>query len=240
MGMRDPRPAPVAAIVGAVGGVLLVIGSFLTWARGSVDIGALARLLAARLKVDPATLLARMPTGNLSRSASGFDLDGEWALGAGIVIVALAVIVIARADFGKIGGGLMIVGGLVGGGVALYDVSRLNEAKDQALAGAGPALAAAGIDAGAVGGIIKLSAGIGIFVCVAGGIVALIGGVMLAAQRPAPTGAPGPPGGPPPIGTGFESSSAAMPPSPSAPVSSVPASPPASTEGPREPGTPAG
>jgi hypothetical protein len=237
MTTRVSRPTPVAAIVGAAGGLIMVIGSFLTWAKGSVDAGALARLLAARLHVDPATILTRMPTGQLSRSASGLDLDGEWALAAGIVIVAVAVIVFARGDFGRVAGGLMIVGALVGGGVAVYDISRLNDAKDQALAGARPALAAAGIDAGALGGIIRLSAGIGVYLCVAGGIVALVAGVMLTAQRPILADAARTPEGGRPDGTGFETSPSIGPTPPAAPE--PPSSPPTVAEEPHDPGTPA-
>jgi hypothetical protein len=219
-----PSPSP-AAIVGIIGGALLVLGSFLTWATASVDLDALAKALG----VDPA-LLQGAATGTKSFSVGGMDsgADGTFTLIAGIVAVAVAVVLILKADLKKPMGAVLVVAGLIGGGVALYDLSKVNDVKQEAIDAAGGSLAAAGIDTGVLDDVFDVSAGIGIWVCIAGGLVAIIGGGMAFAAKSAPAMT----GGASTMGSGFD----APPPAPTAPMPS--AEPAAAMPPPGEPAAP--
>jgi hypothetical protein len=211
-------PSP-AAIVGIVGGAVLVIGSFLTWATASINIDALANAIG----VDPALLQGAVP-GSRSFSVQGMDsgADGTFTLIAGIAAVVVAIVLIMKADLKKPMGAILIIAGLVGGGVALYDLSKVNDVKQEAIDAAGGGLAAAGIDAGVLDEVFDVSAGIGIWVCIAGGLIAIVGGAMAFAAKPAPAMAGGPAA---PMGSGFDAPSAA-PAAPSTPVAPEPVAPP--------------
>ncbi len=213
-------PSP-AAIVGIVGGAVLVIGSFLTWATASINIDALANAIG----VDPALLQGAVP-GSTSFSVKGMDsgADGTFTLIAGIAAVVVAIVLIMKADLKKPMGAILIIAGLVGGGVALYDLSKVNDVKQEAVDAAAGGLAAAGIDAGVLDEVFDVSAGIGIWVCIAGGLIAIVGGVMAFAAKPAPAMAGGPAA---PMGSGFDAPSAA-PAAPSTPVAPEPVAPSAS------------
>ena len=213
-------PSP-AAIVGIVGGAVLVIGSFLTWATASINIDALANAIG----VDPALLQGAVP-GSTSFSVKGMDsgADGTFTLIAGIAAVVVAIVLIMKADLKKPMGAILIIAGLVGGGVALYDLSKVNDVKQEAVDAAGGGLAAAGIDAGVLDEVFDVSAGIGIWVCIAGGLIAIVGGVMAFAAKPAPAMAGGPTA---PMGSGFDAPSAA-PTAPSTPAAPEPVAPSAS------------
>ena len=68
------------AIVAIVGGIMLAIGSFLTWATVSVDTTALLNKLADTLGVS-ADQLQGVPTDSFSQSVSGWDgSDGKITL----------------------------------------------------------------------------------------------------------------------------------------------------------------
>ncbi len=181
MEARTARPsAPV--IVGLIGGVLLVIGSFLTWASVSVNVGALAELLG----VDEAVLQGAIP-GETSRTLSGMSspADGIWTLIAGLVVLGSAVVVMIRPDM-RLAAGAMIVAGLVGIGWTVYDLTQINDVRDEALGSFAAALQGAGVDVGTGEGLVDVSAGIGLWGALVGGIVALIAGAMvLMSARPA-------------------------------------------------------
>ena len=86
-GSMDARPAakasPVPMILGIVGGALLFIGSFLTWATVSIDVTKFAK----RLGVDPALIQGAI--GDTSQSFSGMHDggDGIFTLIAGLVVI---------------------------------------------------------------------------------------------------------------------------------------------------------
>jgi hypothetical protein len=164
-------------IVGIVGAVLLVLGTFLTWATVSIDLGR----FAAALGVDEATLSAAI-TGPTSRSASGLSdgADGIFTLIAGLVVIGLAFLLRAKPAARKPIGLGIVLAGLVGAGVALYDISQVNDVRDSALGGLSAALAGTGIGADVLDGVVNVSTGIGIWLCVVGGVVAIVAGLMAA------------------------------------------------------------
>jgi hypothetical protein len=175
-------------IVGIVGAVLLVIGSFLTWATVSIDVAK----FASALGVDEATLGAAI-TGPTSKAASGLSdgADGIFTLIAGLVVVALAFLLRAKPAARKPIGLGIVLAGLVGAGVALYDISQVNDVRDSALGGLNAALAGAGIGSDALDGVVNVSTGIGIWICVIGGVIAIVAGVMAAFGGAPPTEAIG-------------------------------------------------
>ena len=209
----------VPMILGIVGGAMLFLGSFLTWATVSIDVTKFAQALG----VDPALLQGAV--GSTSQSFSGMhdSGDGIFTLIAGLVVIVLAVVVFLKADLGKIMGALMIVAGAIGAGVAIYDLSRVNNVKDDALNGVAGQLQSAGIDPGVLDGVIKVAAGIGIYVCAIGGIVAVVAGIMAlmnkSSSAPAMTSSMGTAAEPQPV------ASTRRRPRPAAPMSSTPAAP---------------
>jgi tryptophan-associated transmembrane protein len=151
-------PTPVAGILGVVGGALLALGSFLTWAE--------------------------VTGGGTSVTAKGVDgSDGYITLVAGLVAV-VAGIMMARGTR-RVLAVLVILAGIVGGGIGLYDALT---AKDSVLDAAAEELAPtfgasaqevrAALDQAIDAGQLSVSISIGLYVVIVGGVVALVGGIV--------------------------------------------------------------
>jgi hypothetical protein len=151
-------PTPVAGILGVVGGALLALGSFLTWAE--------------------------VTGGGTSVTAKGVDgSDGYITLVAGLVAV-VAGIMMARGTR-RVLAVLVILAGIVGGGIGLYDALT---AKDSVLDAAAEELAPtfgasaqevrAALDQAIDAGQLSVSISIGLYVVIGGGVVALVGGIV--------------------------------------------------------------
>jgi hypothetical protein len=150
---------PVAGILGVIGGALLALGSFLAWAEVS--------------------------GGGTSVTAKGVDgSDGYITLVAGLVAV-VAGIVIATGTGRVLAAVLVILAGIVGGGIGLYDALT---AKDSVLDAAAEELAPSFeasaqevrtvLDQAIDAGQLSVSIGIGLYVVIGGGVVALAGGIL--------------------------------------------------------------
>ena len=176
------------AIVAIVGGIMLAIGSFLTWATVSVDTTALINKLAETLGLPPEQLQG-LSTDSFSNSVSGWDgSDGKITLVVGVIIIIAAIVIFAKPRLRVAMGVVMIVAGLVGGGVAAYDASRVkdvaNDAEAAAVAAAGSELEGSGLSVGDFfEGAFDVTAGVGLWVCIAGGVIALVGGVLALRER---------------------------------------------------------
>jgi len=151
-------PTPVAGILGVVGGALLALGSFLTWAEVS--------------------------GGGTSVTAKGVDgLDGYITLVAGLVAI-VAGVMMARGTR-RVLAVLVILAGIVGGGIGLYDALT---AKDSVLDAAAEELAPtfgasaqevrAALDQAIDAGQLSVSISIGLYVVIGGGVVAVVGGIL--------------------------------------------------------------
>jgi len=251
------------AIVAIVGGIMLAIGSFLTWATVSVDTTALLNKLADTLGVS-ADQLQGVPTDSFSQSVSGWDgSDGKITLVVAIIIIIAAILMFAMPRIRKAMGVIVILAGLVGGGVAVYDATRVkdvaNDAESAAASAAGSGLDQLGLSADDIfDGVFDVTAGIGLWVCIAGGVVALVGGVLALRERPgastaamaATTATTSTTAAPAAAGTGFDAppapaSTALTEPAPTAeppPVAEpppAPVAPPAPTPPETPPATPA-
>lgn len=216
---------PAAAILGIVGGAILVIGSVLPWAKVSLDLEEFAQVLG----VDP-SLMEGLGV-QTSQSVGGLDADGKITLVAGIVVLVCAAILLARAMSWL--GVVMLLGGLAGGGMALYDIVSKDRQLDDALAGAGPQLESIGLSADTFKQVFTVSFSIGIYLCVVGGVLALIAGAMAlrSPSEPGMVAAPAP-GAP---GTGFDP---APPATPAGPIAPTPYDPPPPSPSPIPPAAP--
>lgn len=161
-----PPRAPIGAILAIVGGALVVIGSFLSWAEFS---GA-----------------------GQSEVVSGVDMTDAWVtVVAGLVIVAVGIAATTAPHRP-----LAVAAGIVGAfgvGFGLFDALTLTDsaldsvAEETATATSVSfqelrALLDVLIDSGQIG----ISMGIGLYVVIAGGVIAVVGaGVQLAAAREA-------------------------------------------------------
>jgi len=150
--------APVGAILAIVGGALLAVGSFLAWAEVS--------------------------GGGTSVTAKGVDgSDGYITLAAGAVALLVGIAMTRQAR--RMLAVLVILAGIVGGGIGLYDALT---AKDSVLDAAAEELAPTfgasaeevrvALDQAIDAGQLSVSISIGLYVVIAGGVVALIGGIL--------------------------------------------------------------
>jgi hypothetical protein len=179
----------VAWILGVLGGAVMALGSFLAWAEVS--------------------------GGGTSVTARGVDgSDGYVTLVAGLVAV-VAGIVMARGTKRMLAV-LVIIAGIVGGGIGLFDALT---AKDSVLDAAAEELAASDgasaqqvrtvLDQAIDAGQLSVSISLGLYVVIGGGVVALAGGI-LGLQG---SGEPAAPAAPVTTIGGSDVPPAAMPPS---------------------------
>jgi len=177
------------SIVAIVGGAALVIGAFLTWATISFDVHAFASLLG----LDDAAVGQAIngALGDTSKSFTGLDAgsDGKWALAMGVVVIALAVLLIAWKQANKLIAIGILLAGLIGGGYAVYDITQVDNAKQDAIDQAAPAFQSLGVDSSSLGNVFDISLGVGIWVCALGGLVAIAGGVLVLTSEGQPDAA---------------------------------------------------
>ena len=168
------RPGVMLALVG---GLLAAVGSPLPWLKASVNAAALGG-------------------GLQSKTANGFDGDGWITLVAGLIVLVVAGVMWMRKSSGKGLSALVALGGLVAGGTGLGDMltaksTIIDEAASQVTAGSGVSVeqVKALLNQAFDQGIIKISPEIGIFVVIAGGVLALVGGLLLVASKAEPAAA---------------------------------------------------
>jgi hypothetical protein len=202
--------APIGAILAIVGGALLAVGSFLSWAEVS---GA-----------------------GTSVSAKGIDgSDGYITLVAGIIALGVGAAMMKQAK--RVLAVLAVLAGLIGGGVGLYDaLTAKDSVLDAAAEEIAPTLGASAeevralLDQAIDSGELSISISIGLYIVIGGGVLALVGGVMSMRGGGASSAAP----------AGFTSGSAmtagAPPPMPATPPSEPTAPPPSEPTAP--PGDP--
>jgi hypothetical protein len=164
----ETRSAPMPMILGIVGGLLLMIGTLLNWVTASFNDDK----IVAELGIDP----SRIPAGFRAQVArvTGWDLQaGKWLLVVGVVVVvASALLVIASSR--RAVAFVVIFGGAVGGSMALY---KATAGKDGMVDDAARALTGAPLP-GNLSAYVSITVGIGLWLCVAGGAVAIIAGIM--------------------------------------------------------------
>src|SRR4029453_13719674 len=148
---QNTARAPIAMILGVVGGALMALGSFLAWAEVS---GGQASVTAKG--VDG-------PGGNTTRVAGIGMARGTKRMLAVLVILA----------------------GIVGGGIGLYDaVTAKDSVLDAAAEELAPSFGASAeqvrtaLDQAIDAGQLSVTISIGLYVVIAGGVVALVVGIL--------------------------------------------------------------
>ncbi len=150
--------APIGAILAIVGGALLLVGSFLPWAEVS--------------------------GGGQSVSAKGIDgSDGYITIATGLIALVAGIMLLRQSR--RVLAILALVAGLIGGGLGLYDALT---AKDNVLDAAAEELAPTFggsaeqvrvlLDEAIDAGQLSISMSFGIFIVIAGGVLALVGGFL--------------------------------------------------------------
>ena len=154
------RPsAPMAAILAIVGGVLLAIGSFLTWAEVS--------------------------GGGTSVTATGIDGSDGWITLVCGSVVLVAGLTFLRTGGKRAIAVFAILAGIIGGGLGLYDALT---AEDRVLDDAAEELATefggtkeevrALLDQAIDSGQLGISLGVGLYMVIAGGALGIVGGIL--------------------------------------------------------------
>jgi hypothetical protein len=201
------KPSPLPQIVGGIGALLLIVGSFMTWVTVSLNIDKFAQLLG----IDPG-LISGSGVGTTT-TVSGTEGDGKITLVLGFVALVGVVLLVAVVTARKAGGALLIVGGLAGALLCLWEVTTKNRQIDDALNQSGNLLAQLGVTADAFKEVFSVAWGIGLWTCLVGGILAAVGGVLALVNRS--SAQPAMAGGPvSPMGTGFDSPPPVPPPAP--------------------------
>jgi hypothetical protein len=152
------KRTPVAGIFGIAGGALMALGSFLAWAEVS--------------------------GGGTSVTAKGVNgSDGYVTLVAGLVAV-VAGIAMAKGTK-RVLAVVVILAGIVGGGIGLYDaLTAKDSVLDAAAQELAPTFGASAqqvrpvLDQAIDSGQLNISISIGLYVVIAGGFVALAGGIL--------------------------------------------------------------
>jgi hypothetical protein len=230
------KASSVGPVAAAVGGLLVVVGSFLTWATLTID----------------ATSFGGQKE---SQSVQGFDAsDGKISLAIGVILIVAGLVAMrSKAAGGRRGMGILaIVGGLAAIGLGIFEVMDIKNDLDALVSGLG-----------LPDGVASHSIGIGLWIIIAGGLIGLVGGVLSmtsAKAMPAAAGTgftpappapgamtPAPPAGsmdapPPPAGAG-SGPGVPPPPVPEAPAPTTAPEMPASgamgtPETPEDPQTP--
>jgi hypothetical protein len=222
--MDGDSGAPTGVILTAVGGVVMAVAAVLTWGKVAIDIDAFAKAIG----VDPSALAGAV--GQTSKTFAGTTgWEGKVALACGVVALLAAVAAFARRELWKTLGMVAIVAGGVGALVALKVVVTKGNAVADAKSAAGPTFAAAGIDPSILDTVFKVTLEIGIWLCIAGGALAILGGLMLLMKPPVQPAMEGMQGGgvPPPMsdsgfGTASVAGSMAAPASPPPPPTDAP------------------
>lgn len=166
----ETRGSSIPLILGVVGGVLLAIGSFLNWATASVNWDA----ITAATGIDPPPAIRAQGTVSLT----GWDIgQGKWMLVIGVVIVIASTLLMLASNAQTVAF-VMIFGGAVGGSMAVYQATV---GKNQRLDDVAEVFAVA--LPGNLREFFSVSIGIGIWLCVLGGVVAVVGGIMAMMRR---------------------------------------------------------
>ena len=220
------KPSAVPQILGGIGALLLIVGSFLTWVTVSINIDKFAELLG----IDPGLISG---SGiDTTTTVAGTKGDGKFTLSLGVIALIGVVLLVAVATAKKAGGVILLLAGIVGALLCVWEVTTKDAQINDALNQSGDVLSQLGVTADAFKEVFTVAWGIGLWTCLAGGVLAAIGGIMALMSKS--SAAPAMAGGTAaPMGTGFDTPptapAAPMTPEPMTPEPAAPAAPAAPT-----------
>lgn len=211
------------AIVLVIGGALMSVGAFLTWLTAKLDLTAVAAAVKEQIGIDISTVPS-FANSQASFSAAGTKgWEGKLALIVGIVALVIGILLIVATMSASVASRIGLVTGVIGILVAVEAMLTKSSGIDSAKAASAGSLAGSGLTPSIFDNAFKVSVGIGLYVTILGGVLAIVGGIMLAGkEKAAPMSAPM--SGTPMASSGFDApAAAAAPPMPPAmPTSSEP------------------
>jgi hypothetical protein len=179
---RSSRPMGPGVILGAIGGLALIIGAFLNWATVSLDLAKFAQVLHV-----PEAQLEAAVGSQASVTIAGIKANaGKVVLGAGVLVLLGVVLAVMLESSKKAGYAIVTVFGFIGAGFGLYQIASKTSQINSALADTAPELQKLGISADVFKSLFSVSWGIGLWVCIAGGLLALLGGLIGLLSKSAP------------------------------------------------------
>ncbi len=226
------------AIIMAVGGALMAVGSIMTWLTLKIDVTAFTDAIKQQTGIDLGGAAGLSTLQKPTSVAGTKGWEGKLALVAGIVVLVVAIAAIAGAVSGSKASRAAFIGaalGIFGAAYVLLTKSHeLSNGISDAKTSLAPSLATIGISPSVFDHIFSISNGIGLYVAIAGGVVAIAGGIMLmgkgaAAPATMGTGMSEPMAAPPVSGSGFGSPAAPTPPMSPPADTTPPISPPVET-----------
>jgi hypothetical protein len=220
----EKKPGGIALLVG---GALMAVGSVMTWLTASVDLTALAAAVKQQIGVDISNAPGFTSVQHTFSAAGTRGWEGKVALIVGIAALAIGIGVVVAMLSGAVASRVALATGAVGVIVALEALLTKSSGVENAKAASAGQLAGSGLTPSVFDNAFKVSVGIGLYVTIVGGIVAIIAGVMLMGKDAHPVMATGLGETPPMAGSGFGGPSATpAPPVPPSQVSSPPTAPP--------------
>lgn len=186
------KASPVPAVLGIIGGAMLAVGSLLTWATVTVNTETIVSRLADLLGISVDELAGQFqpPAFERSVTGTGAGIDGWICLLAGVVVVAAAIVVLARPGTRKAMGVVLLVTALAVGGLVLWNMTRVStvaaEAEEVATSAAESNLGQLGVGGEIFDGVFDVSMGVGLIACGIGALLASVGGMtaLVMAARP--------------------------------------------------------
>jgi hypothetical protein len=207
---EEKQNSMVAPVLGAIGGVLLLVGAFLTWVTVSVDLAKLGTAFGVDLSS------VSVPTVFHAAGTKGWE--GKLAVVAGVIAIVGVVLGLKAV---KKSAPLLLVGGAIGAFAAIYAASF---EKTSAINDVNAEFARSGFP-GKVSDFLSITLGIGLWICLIAGILCIVGGIMaFMAKAPVSVAAASPSMM---TGGGFGASTPAPNPPPATPMTTPPPVPPA-------------
>lgn len=163
----------VGGLVALLGGLVLVVGPFSLWASVTVDTQAFAQALHEDVRQIAAVV--DETSGPLTWLEA--NTHGDLGLALGVTVVVLAVLALLRAHRGY--GASLIVVGAIAMGVAAHGAPRPDALRDHAVELAAPWAIAVGVDRDVIAPTITIESGSSTQVCMVGGALAIIGGIVV-------------------------------------------------------------
>lgn len=174
MEARTVRESPAAAVIGLVGGALVVIGSLISWFSISINTANLEKALGVDLSNVPQAA-ALSQTRTVRGTSTG---DGKIMLAVGIVILVAALVILLTQVSRILIGIVLLAAGALGAGLGIIDATvQKNDALDQLNSSLGSVLPVAASQ------IFNLDVGIGLWLCILGAIAAIVAGLMVFVGR---------------------------------------------------------
>ncbi len=222
------------AIILTIGGVLMAVGSILTWLTLKFDVAVFADAIKQQTGVDVSGSPGFASLSQPTSIAGTKGWEGKLALVGGLVALAVGIAAIVGAVNGSIASRSAFVGGALGifgaGYVLLTKSHELSKGVGDAKTSLASALSTLGMNPSVLDNVFKISTGMGLYIALVGGAVAIVGGIMLmgkSAAAPATMGMGEPMAAPPVGGSGFGGPAAPAPPMSPPPMSTPAETPPA-------------